>query len=293
MYELHQVGENTFYIDCPAQMGVYRVAPEEAVLIDSGNDKEAGKKVLKIFDAQGWRLKAVYNTHSNADHIGGNRLLADRTSCAVYGTEIENAFTRAPLLEPSFLFGGYPPRELRGKFLMAQPSSPRSLTPEALPAGMTMFPLPGHFFGMVGFATDDGICFLADCLSGENILEKYHVSFIYDVAAYLDTLERVKTMQAKIFVPAHAPVTEQIASLAQVNIDKVAEIADKICELCGQPLGFEEILQKLFADYGLTMNFEQYVLVGSTVRSYLAWLKDTGKLAARFEDNRLLWQRGD
>ena len=28
------------------------------------------------------------------------------------------------------------------------------------------------------------------------------------------------------------------------------------------------ILQRLFADYGLTMNFEQYVLVGSTVRSY-------------------------
>ena len=27
MYELHQVGENTFYIDCPAKMGVYRTAP--------------------------------------------------------------------------------------------------------------------------------------------------------------------------------------------------------------------------------------------------------------------------
>jgi hypothetical protein len=39
------------------------------------------------------------------------------------------------------------------------------------------------------------------------------------------------------------------------------------------------------------MNFEQYVLVGSTVRSYLSWLKDTGKLSARFEDNLLPWQR--
>ncbi len=48
MYELHQVGENTFYIDCPAKMGVYRVAPEEAVLIDSGNDKEAGGKGARI-----------------------------------------------------------------------------------------------------------------------------------------------------------------------------------------------------------------------------------------------------
>ena len=290
MYELHQVGENTFYIDCPAKMGVYRVAPEEAVLIDSGNDKEAGKKVLKIFDARGWRLKAVYNTHSNADHIGGNRLLADRTGCAVYGTEIENAFTRDPLLEPSFLFGGYPPRELRGKFLMAQPSSPRSLTPEALPAGMTMFPLPGHFFGMVGFATDDGVCFLADCLSGENILEKYHVSFIYDVAAYLETLDRVEQMQARLFVPAHAAATADIRPTVHANRAKVQEVAARITELCSAPQTFEQILQQLFKSYGLAMDFAQYVLVGSTVKSYLAWLHDTGRLEARFEDSRLLWQ---
>ena len=29
------------------------------------------------------------------------------------------------------------------------------------------------------------------------------------------------------------------------------------------------------------MNFEQYVLVGSTARSYLSWLKDTGKWAVK------------
>ena len=39
------------------------------------------------------------------------------------------------------------------------------------------------------------------------------------------------------------------------------------------------------------MSFEQYVLVGSTVRSYLSWLKDNGKMAAEFQDNMLLWQR--
>ena len=39
------------------------------------------------------------------------------------------------------------------------------------------------------------------------------------------------------------------------------------------------------------MTYEQYVLVGSTVRSYLAWLKDTGRVEGRFEDNLLRWQR--
>ena len=75
------------------------------------------------------------------------------------------------------------------------------------------------------------------------------------------------------------------------NIDKVLEIAEKITELCKEPLCFEVVLQRLFADYGLTMNFEQYALVGSTVRSYLAWLKDNGRLNCLFENNMLLWQR--
>jgi hypothetical protein len=39
------------------------------------------------------------------------------------------------------------------------------------------------------------------------------------------------------------------------------------------------------------MSFEQYALVGSTVRSYLAWLLDTGRVTAQFENNLLLWAR--
>ena len=67
-------------------------------------------------------------------------------------------------------------------------------------------------------------------------------------------------------------------------------IAEKILKICEQSSCFEDILQKLFAEYKLAMSFEQYVLVGSTVRSYLAWLKDTGKLSVNFEDNRMLWR---
>ncbi len=65
-------------------MGLYRLNDSEVCLIDSGNDKDAGKKVLKILEAGGWKLKMVINTHSHADHIGGNSLLAQRTGCSVY-----------------------------------------------------------------------------------------------------------------------------------------------------------------------------------------------------------------
>ena len=189
------------------------------------------------------------------------------------------------------LYGGYPCKDLRHKFLLAQESDAEYLTKETLPEGFELIPLPGHFFDMAGFRTQDDNVYLADCLSSRETLEKYQIGFIYDVAAYLNTLEKVKTLKARLFVPAHAEAAEDITELAQYNIDKVNEIADKIVNLCKEPLGFEVILQRLFTEYGLVMNFEQYVLVGSTVRSYLAWLKDTGRLNAVFEKNLLLWEK--
>ena len=64
--------------------------------------------------------------------------------------------------------------------------------------------LPGHFFDMVGFRSEDGVVYLADCLSSKETLEKYQIGVIYDVGAYLDTLEQVKQLSATWFVPAHA-----------------------------------------------------------------------------------------
>ena len=291
MHELIQVSEQSYYIQSPAKIGLVKLNEQDVCLIDSGNDKEAGKKVKRILDENGWHLTAIYNTHSNADHIGGNKYLQGQTGCKVYAPGIECAFTRHPVLEPSFLYGGCPCKELRHKFLMAQKSDAQELTQEFIPKGFEIIPLPGHFFDMVGLRTPDDIVYLADCLSSKETLDKYQIGFIYDIAAYLKTLERVKTMRAKMFIPAHAAATKDVADLAQYNMDKVLEIAEKIVGICKEPLCFETILQKLFTDYGLTINFEQYVLVGSTVRSYLAWLKDSGKLNFIFENNTLLWKK--
>ena len=289
MYELVPITDRCSYIQSPAKIGLIRLGGSDVCLIDSGNDKDAGRKVRQLLDANGWKLTAIYNTHANADHIGGNRYLQAQTGCRIFAPGIDCGMTRYPILEPSFLYGGYPCKDLRHKFLLAQESDAELLTDAALPEGFSAIPLPGHFFDMVGFRTPDDVVFLADCLSSRETLEKYRISFIYDVAAYIKTLETVKTMQARVFVPSHAAVTEDIAELAQVNIDQVLEIADRIVALCAEPLCFEVLLQKLFREYGLMMNFEQYVLVGSTVRSYLSWLKDTGRITAVFEDSMLLW----
>ncbi len=88
----------------------------------------------------------------------------------------------------------------------------------------------------------------------------------------LTTVVMIK-MQAKLCIPAHADATEDIVSLAQMNIDKVYQIAEKIICICQE-----------------ATNFEQYALVGSTLRSYLSWVKEQGKLQVVIEDNMLFWK---
>ena len=291
MYELVRAAGDSFYIDCPSKIGVVELGGGEACLIDSGNNRDAGRRALRILEGRGLKLTAVYNTHSHADHTGGNAFLQSRTGCKIYAPDAECAFARHPILEPAFLYGGFPFRELRSKFLLAEESDAEYLAEGCLPAGFEMIDLPGHFFAMKGFRTPDGAVFLSDCLSSEETLGKYGISFIYDVEAYLATLAAVKGMNAKVFIPSHAPAAEDISGLAELNIRKVTEIAGRIEKICAQPSSFETVLKGLFEELGFKMTFEQYVLTGSTVRSYLAWLKDKGRIEAFFDKNLLLWKR--
>ncbi|MDE6592909.1 MAG: MBL fold metallo-hydrolase [Oscillospiraceae bacterium] len=291
MYELIKITDKTYYIDCPAKIGIYRFSEKGVYLIDSGSDKEAGRRVRKILDEQGWQLAAIINTHSNADHIGGNRYLQQQTGCKIFAKGIEAAFTRFPVLEPSFLYGGFPCKELRHKFLMAEKSEAEDISHPDFPRELEVIPLPGHFFDMIGVRTPDNVVFLADCISSPTTIQKYKITFIYDVAEYLKTLDNIEKLQGDFFVPAHAEASADIKKIVNINREAVTEISGFILKKLAAPQTYEELLKTAFDEYGLTMNFEQYVLVGSTLRSYLSYLSDSGELTAEFSENRLLWRK--
>ncbi len=290
MYELIKATGETYYIDSPSKVGVIRLSEKDVCLIDSGNSKETGKKIKKVLDNEGWNLKAIYVTHSHADHIGANKYLSSQYGCKIFAHEIECCFTRNTILEPSFLYGANPPEELRHRFLLAEESDAECLTADDLPEGFSAFEMPGHFLNMVGYRTPDNAVFISDCLSSKETLEKYGVGYIYDVGAYLNTLEKVKRLDAKLFIPSHAPVTDNITPLADYNIKKVTEVCEAITDICKEPKTTEDILAELFEKYSLTMNFEQYALVGSAIRSYLTYLGSEGKILPFFNSNKLFFE---
>lgn len=159
MYELIQVANNTYYVNCPAKIGVYRCNNTDIFLIDSGNDKDAGRKVRRVLQAEGWQVKAILNTHSHADHTGGNRYFQQNTGCKIFAPGIEACIANHPILEPALLYGGAPCKALRHKFLMAQESECHDITSPDFPAEIEVIPLHGHIFDMVGYRTPDDVVF--------------------------------------------------------------------------------------------------------------------------------------
>ena len=288
--ELIKVGERTYYIKNPTNIGIYKIDDENIYLIDTGNDKDAGKKILKIVDEQGWKVKGIITTHSHADHIGGNKVIQDRTNCTILAYNIEKSFTENPVLEPSFLYGAYPFKDIRNKFLLAKESI---VTPieNNLPEGLEYFNLKGHFFDMIGIKTSDNVYFLADSLFSEETITKYHLFFIYDVREYLNTLDYLSTLDGSLYIPSHCEVTDDISSLIQLNRNKIQEIKNKIYDSCKEEKTFEEILKNIFDEYNLTMNSNQYILIGSTIKSYLSYLHDENKISYEFKNNRMVWKQ--
>ena len=90
-------------------------------------------------------------------------------------------------------------------------------------------------------------------------------------------------------MPAHAEVVSSMKPLADLNRKKVYKIIEGIKTICEKPSSFDVILKALFDKYSLAMDFNQYVLVGSTVRSYLSYMLNNQMINAEFHDNILLW----
>ena len=289
---MKQLGEQTWVQEGPTNIGFFDCGGE-VLLIDSGNDKESGRKINKILKEKNWRLKGIINTHSNADHIGGNDYLQRNLGCEVYASATEKAFIESPVLETSFLWGGREIGELRNKFFQARPSRVTEvITKEGeWMEGLHVVPLAGHFFQMIGLKTPDGTFFAADSLFGKDILEKYKIPFIYDVAAFRKSIETVRNQDVRFVVPSHGPISGDIGETAEWNLKRVDEIEAALLEILERELSFDSVLKELCDRFGIALNGGQFALVGSTVRSFLTYLADEGSAKYLFKENYMLWSR--
>ncbi|MBR3691617.1 MAG: MBL fold metallo-hydrolase [Clostridia bacterium] len=289
MFDLIQVAEHTYYVDCPVRVGVWEQAGE-AILIDSGNSPESAARIhAKIRDA-GLRVRHILNTHCHPDHIGGNRYFSETCGATCWCSSKDAAFCAVSELGTAIMYGGRPPERLMlDRFMKAEDCPCREAEEFPFPEGMELVDLAGHSMFQKGVRTPDGVCFMADCVASEKVLDRFVFTYAYDIARYRNTLTRLTGWEKGIYIPSHCEPCEDIASLAAYNLAKLEERLAEIVGLLAQPMTAEELLTALFRRHKLRMTLSQRYLIGSTLSGMLSYLMDCGKITTKSDDGRLLW----
>ena len=286
---------NSFYIDGAVNIGVVTNDKKEAIIIDSGSDDDTAKKIIRLLDEQGMKITTIINTHSHADHCGGNSLISNRTKAKIFAPHFEKAIIEYPELEPFYLYSAAPLKQLDVKFLKAKPSIVDSIiTPGEIEINgikLNIIDLSGHSPGMIGVVSEDNVAFVADSFFSEDILNKYKLPFFSDIKNTLKTFENLESMNCDYYLPCHGTLLTDLKQAVNANRKAIFHVIELIKGFTEMACDREEIIAKIIMQLEIAQNIPQYYLTLATVSAFLSFLSNEGIISPIFEDNRLKFKK--
>ncbi len=295
---LQSITTHTYYIPGANNLGVITSPNGEAIVIDTGIDKDTGRLIRKALDEAKLRLSAIICTHHHADHIGGNDfLLRNIPNVELLAPPLEAALIEYPLLEPVYLsMGAQPIPALQTKWLMAKGAPvARLITGDILEvAGLTLqiIPLTGHSLGQIGVVYDD-VAFVADGFFGAAVLAKHGVPYAQNIAGQLATLTTLAARTEAFFLPGHGELMTH-AALQQVldaNRSAILRTSSAVQEALYEPAELTEVGRRVQRALGLQFGgAPQYAIFLSAMSAHLAYLESRGVAQVLLSEAGLLWQ---
>ncbi len=296
MSELINIKGNTYIIPGSAMIGVIKTNNRECILIDTGLEASVAKRILKTLDAYALTPRAIINTHSHADHCGGNRHIQKVFGCMAYASQYEGAIIINPEIEALYLTGAVPPKPLRSKLIISEQTlhmtflEPEKHTIEG--AQIDLIPLPGHSPGQYGVLTEDNALFYGDALVPAYVFSKYKIPFVTDIDAALASIEWIAATGADICIGAHEGVVDDISSLCNANRVGILQGREIIYGLLESPMLREAVLQKLYQKWpSIPINPVGWCTMLTGVSACLYSLHKQGRIELIIKDGAMLWGR--
>jgi glyoxylase-like metal-dependent hydrolase (beta-lactamase superfamily II) len=301
------ISDCIYYISGPTNIGIIEEQLSDTksnlYMIDSGCNTEDGKRIFteitEYFSQKDITIKAIINTHSHADHCGANNYIQQKTNCEIWITENEQGSLINPFLQPIISWGGNPLPEINSSYYVAEKTVPNKIiNPNekfTLLNGIkiSFINLPGHYFETVGILCEDNnkkVLFASDGIFGRKNIGKYWIPFLYDVKEFKNSLDTISSLNADFCIPGHGEPTSQIEETVELN--KIAIISNEQCIL--EALKYKEQTQedilKYVADKNeINLHIAQYMLIGCTIKAYLTFLYNEGKISYHIKENKMYW----
>ena len=275
-------------------------ALDKLFLIDTAASEEDGKAIFQIAKEvfPQTKLHAIINTHSHADAY-----LVKETKCEVWASKAEKASIENPVYENAVMWGGKEPVELQHGFFEAEAVDVERVIAD----GEVIFDegdinayavsLPGHYIEQIGIMVTDraegkSVFFVGDALFGRFRMGKYWIPYTYDIGQFKDSLHKICTVSADYYLPSHGELVEDAETLAELNEFAIIETEQAILKFLEEKsMTAEEILAKVVDINGIPMKIGQYALISCTIRSFLSYLQECGKIEYFFKNNFMLWRK--
>lgn len=301
------ISDCIYYISGPTNIGIIEEQLSDTksnlYMIDSGCNTEDGKRIFteitEYFSQKDITIKAIINTHSHADHCGANNYIQQKTNCEIWITENEQGSLINPFLQPIISWGGNPLPEINSSYYVAEKTVPNKIinTNEKLTLNngikLSFINLPGHYFEMVGILCENDnkkILFASDGIFGRKNIGKYWIPFLYDVKEFKNSLDTISSLNADFCIPGHGEPTSQIEETVELN--KIAIISNEQCilEALKHKNQTQEDILKYVADKNeINLHIAQYMLIGCTIKAYLTFLYNEGKISYHIKENKMYW----
>ncbi len=293
--ELISLSSGAHYLPGAVNVGVIET-PEAGgcLLVDTGSDRDHGKRILKACRARRLEPRAIINTHSHADHYGGNAYLQETLGIPAYSPIFEEAILRYPILEPIYLWGGArPPQALQNKWLLAPASGTKILNepgPKIIAGvSLTLLEVSGHAHIQFAVLVGD-VLFAADAVFGVPLLQKYPLQFSVDVQHQREAIETVRNSGVRLVLPGHGDPTTDLAALCDANLAALERAGAAVLAACGSPGTLPDILERVCAMLEIVMtDLSRYVLNQTAVLAFLTDLEEHGLVKSQITSNRLVW----
>ncbi|MDW8799768.1 MBL fold metallo-hydrolase [Clostridium sp. A1-XYC3] len=293
---LSKIKGNTYYIDAATNSGIFVFKNKNCLIIDTGSNNTEARKVEQAIQENNLHPKYIINTHNHLDHCGGNHYFQKNyPGCLVYTSLREKLFMENQELQPSILSSSSPMKSIA--------SSNKPINVDfILDYGINkindekfeIIPLKGHSIEQIGIITPEKVCFLGDSIFSEEILEKYSFPYLYNIDESINTLNRIKELDADYFVISHSSSIlnrEQIISLSDKNLENIKRYEKQILDLLDQPLTREDILENITILNDLSLNFYQYHLNFAGVSAFIAYLYSKDLINYSIEDGKLYYYK--
>ncbi|MCD3216290.1 MBL fold metallo-hydrolase [Clostridium botulinum C] len=289
--ELNKLKGNTYFIDAPTNIGVYVFKNKFCLLVDSGLDNSAARKIDDILKKNGLHPKYIINTHAHTDHYGGNHYFKENyTGTLVYTSEKESIYMKNSELFSTILFSSNAPKKLTNRKPFVADEILKYGINKINDEKFEVLSLKGHSHEHIGIITSEKVCFLGDSIFGYETLEKYPIPFLFNIEESINTLNTIKALDADFFIISHEKKVldaNEIKDLADKNLERIENIKNTILELLDQPCTKEDILENIIVLNDMSTNFKQYHLDYSSISAFISYLFDNNLIDYSLEDGKL------